>query len=284
MLEVPIVAGRHLVDTDRASGPVAVVSRALADRLGGPDAALGRAIEVLAGGPLPATSLRVVGVVENVAYDGFVEQGAESGTPQLRTDARWLQGRHDLYVPLLVAPQRIVSIGVTTAGDAATLIEPLRRVLGQVAPTSAVHWTSTMADELDLEVASPRFYALLVNAYSLGALALTATGVFAMLSHLVTRRRSEIGLRLALGGEARDVVRLIARLTAVPLGLGVIAGWALATGLAAGAANLLFGVGRFDFGSYALGTAALAVCGLVAAVLPTRRALNTDPMRTMRSE
>ena len=81
MLEVPIVAGRHLADTDRASGPVAVVSRALADRLGGPDAALGRAIEVLAGGPLPSTNLRVVGVVENVAYDGFVEQGAESGTP-----------------------------------------------------------------------------------------------------------------------------------------------------------------------------------------------------------
>jgi putative ABC transport system permease protein len=284
MLEVPLVAGRHLADTDRAAGPVAVVSRALAERMGGPEAALGRAIDVIAGGALPATSLRVVGVVDNVAYDGFVEQGAESGAPQLRTDAGWLQGRYDLYVPLVVAPPRIVSIGVTTAGDAALLIEPLRRVLGQVAPTSAVHWTSTLADELDLEVASPRFYALLVNAYSLGALALTATGVFAMLSHLVARRRSEIGLRLALGGEPRHVVRLIARLTAVPLGLGVVAGWALATGIAAGSANLLFGVGQFDLASYALGTVALVLCGTVASVVPTRRALHTDPMRTMRSE
>jgi putative ABC transport system permease protein len=284
MLDVPLIAGRHLADTDQAGGPVAVVSRALADRLGGPDAAVGRALEMLEGRTLPATSLRIVGVVENVAYDGFVEQGAESGTPQLRTDAGWLQGRHDLYVPLVVAPQRVVSIGVTTAGDAAVLIEPLRRVLGQVAPTSAVHWTSTLADELDLEVASPRFYALLVNAYSLGALALTATGVFAMLSHLVARRRREIGLRLALGGGAADVVRLIARLTAVPLGLGVAAGWVLATGLAAGAANLLFGVGGFDLGSYALGTAALVACGLGAATLPARRALGTDPMRTMRAE
>ena len=94
-----------------------------------------------------------------------------------------------------------------------------------------------MADELQLEFASTRFYALLVNAYSLGALALTATGVFAMLSHLVARRRSEIGLRLALGGEGRTWSGLIARLTAVPLGLGVAAGWALATALSAGAGD-----------------------------------------------
>ena len=92
-----------------------------------------------------------------------------------------------------------------------------------------------MADEVQLEFASSRFFALLVNAYSLGALALTATGVFAMLSHLVARRRSEIGLRLALGGEGMHVVGLIARLTAVPLGIGVVAGWAPGGGHAAAA-------------------------------------------------
>lgn len=284
MLEVPLVAGRYLRDDDDRAAAVAIVSRALADRLGGPDAAVGRALDVLPGSPLPVAPVRIVGVVENVAYDGFVEQGAESGTPQLRTDPRWLQGRYDLYAPLAAAPQRIVSIGVTTGGDPARLIDPLRQQLGRVAPTSAVHWTSTMADELALEVASSRFYSLLVSAYSLGALALTVTGVFAMLSHLVARRQSEIGLRLALGGEGRDVVRLITRLTAVPLGAGVVAGWLLATGLGAAAAGLLFGVGRFDVTSYALGTAVLVLAGLVAALVPTRRALRTDPMRTMRTE
>jgi ABC-type antimicrobial peptide transport system permease subunit len=241
-------------------------------------------VQVMDGSLVPATTARVVGIVGDVAYDGLAEQGAESGATQVRTDARWLQGRFDLYLPLTLAPQRIVSIGVSTSGDAAAIMEPLKRVLAQVTPTSAVHWNSTMADELRLEFASARFYALLVNAYSLGALALTATGVFAMLSHLVARRRSEIGLRLALGGESRHVVRLIARLTAVPLGLGVVAGWALATGIAAGTANLLFGVGQFDLASYAIGTVALTLCGVVAAVVPTRRALHTDPMRTMRSE
>jgi predicted permease len=284
MLDVPLVAGRHLQESDDRAPSVVVVSRALADRLGGPGAAVGRALDLLPGGAVPAAAVRVIGVVENVAYDGFVEQGAESGTPLLRTDARWLQGRYDVYVPLAAAPQRIVSIGVTTTGDPALLIEPLRRVLGQVAPTSAVHWTSTMADELSLEVASSRFYTVLVNAYSLGALALTATGVFAMLSHLVARRRSEIGLRLALGGEGRDVVRLIAQLTALPLGLGVVAGWVLATAFASGAASLLFGIGRFDLASYALGTGVLVLVGLIAAFVPTRRALRTDPMLTLRAE
>lgn len=284
MLEVPLVAGRHLRESDDRSARVAVVSRALADRLGGPDAAVGRALDVVSGSSVGSAPVRIIGVVENVAYDGFVEQGAESGTPQLRTDARWLQGRYDVYVPLIASPQRIVSIGVATSGDAAALIDPLRRVLGGVAPTSAVHWTSTMADELALETASSRFYSVLVNTYSLGALALTVSGVFAMLSHLVVRRRSEIGIRLALGGEGRDVVGLIARLTAVPIVIGIAAGWVLATACASGAAGLLFGVGPFDVASYALGTGVLALAGIVAAFIPTRRALRTDPMLTMRAE
>jgi putative ABC transport system permease protein len=283
-LEVPLVAGRLLAATDQGTTPVAVVSRALANRMGGPHQAVGQALQVVAGGPLPETAARVIGVVENVAYDGLAEQGAESGGTQVRTDAAWLQDRYDVYLPLALAPQRIVSIGVATSGDAAALIPPLKRVIAQVAPTSAVHWDSTMADEVRLEFASARFFALLVNAYSLGALALTATGVFAMLSHLVARRRSEIGLRLALGGEGQHVIALIARLTAIPLGVGVVAGWVLAGGIAAAATSLLFGVERFDVASYALGTTVLVVCGVLAAVVPTRRALTIDPMRTMRSE
>jgi len=284
MLEVPVVTGRLIAGTDTGAGPVAVVSRALADRMGGPDQAVGQALQLLPGGLLPATTARIVGVVENVAYDGLAEQGAESGGTQVQTDAAWLQGREDVYLPLALAPQRVVSIGVATGSDAAAMIPPLKRVIAQVAPTSAVHWDSAMADEVQLEFASARFFALLVNAYSLGALALTATGVFAMLSHLVARRRSEIGLRLALGGEGHDVVRLIARLTAVPLGLGIAAGWALATAFAAGMASLLFGVGRFDPASYALGTGVLVAAGLLAAVVPARRALRTDPLQTMRAE
>ena len=284
MLEVPLLAGRHLAATDDGAAPAAVISRALAERMGGVAAAVGQGVDVLEGSLAPAATARVVGVVDDVAYDGLAEQGAESGATQIRTDARWLRGRDDVYLPLSLAPQRVVSIGVATGGNAAAFLAPLTRALGQVAPTSAVHWNSTMADELQLEFASTRFYALLVNAYSLGALALTATGVFAMLSHLVARRRSEIGLRLALGGERMDVVRVIARLTAVPLGLGVAAGWALATALSAGAGTLLFGVGRFNLASYALSTSVLVLCGLVAAIGPTRNALRTDPMRTMRAE
>lgn len=284
MLEIPLVAGRPIAGTDTADGPVVVISRALAERMGGVDRALGQALQLLPGGLLPATTARVVGVVENVAYDGLAEQGAESGATQVQTDAAWLQRREDVYLPLAVAPQRVVSIGVATGSDAAAMIPPLKRVIAQVAPTSAVHWDSAMADEVHLEFASARFFALLVNAYSLGALALTATGVFAMLSHLVARRQNEIGLRVALGGEGHDVVRLIARLTAVPLGLGIAAGWLLASGFAAGMASLLFGVGRFDPASYALGTGVLVVAGLVAAVVPTRRALRTDPLQTMRTD
>lgn len=284
MLQVPVVAGRAIAATDGGAAAVALISRSVADRMGGPEQAVGRGLQISAGDLLPATTARVVGVVENATYDGLAEQGAESGGAALTTDPAWLRNRTDVYLPLALAPQRTISIGVATSGDAAALIPALKRVIARVSPTSAVHWDSAMADEVRLEFASARFFALLVNAYALGALALTATGVFAMLSHLVGRRQKEIGLRLALGSERHDVVRLIGRLTAVPLGLGILGGWAVAAAAASVVGRVLFGVGRFDLASYGFATAVLALAGLAAAVIPARRALRTDPLATMRVE
>ncbi|MEZ5287755.1 MAG: hypothetical protein R2712_23725 [Vicinamibacterales bacterium] len=274
-----LVAGRHLRadETVRPRWPWS--AGLLADRLGGPDVAAGRAIDLAIGSRAPSGSLRIVGVVDN-AYDGFVEQGAESGTPQLRTDARWLQGRYDLYLLLAAAPQRIVSIGVTTGGDPAALIGALRRVLSRGAhlrrPLDPRSPTSFRARD-----GEPALLWRDGQHPPVGALALTVSGVFAMLSHLVVRRRNEIG-------QARAGRREPGRGPAHrPPHRAADGGWhrrqdgCWPPPPQPARRACPFGVGPLIPPPMRAGTGILVLSGLVAAY-STRRAIRTDPMLTMK--
>ncbi len=285
MLGVPVVAGRNLRPSDGPGTQVVLVSRALADRFGGARAALDHEITIVPDRDisLPSGLFRIVGVVENVAYDGLGEQDTRR---YIRygdsTDAK--ATREDVYLSLAAFPSRVLSIGVSTRGSAAALIDPLRRSLGELAPSSAVHWTGTMNDELALEYAPSRFYAVLIAAFSTTALALTAIGLFAVLSHAVARRSHEIGLRVALGAKRSDVVRLVLANGFAPLAMGVGIGLAGSIALTRVMTGLLYGVSAFDVGAFGGATALLIGIALAASVLPARRASALDPIDALRSE
>ncbi len=284
MLGVAIVAGRNFESTDGGTGdPPVIVSRSIAERLGGVQVALGRSITLVGDDVVPAGQARVVGVAENVAYDGLGEQGTGRYIQYGDATDR-VASREDLYLPLVRISMRPVSIGVTTSGDAAALIEPLRRAISRVAPSSAVHWTGTMEEEVGREYSASRFYALLVNAFSLSALALTTVGVFAVLSHVVARRTGEIGLRRALGGTRVQIAGYIARIACTPLAVGIVCGLAGAFLMSRWVGTLLYGVGALDFTAFGSATLILLFVAAVATAIPARRAAAIDPMIALREE
>ena len=266
--------------------PVAIVSRGLADRMGGMAAAVGHAVE-FPPDPSMMSGLSgrfiVVGVAENVAWDGLAEQDTRRMI-HYGSGADPRAGRWDVYVPLSRSAQTIVSIAAATDGSPALLIEPIRRAIASVAPTSAVHWTSTMEEEVALEYAPARFYGVLVAAFSTSAMLLTGAGLFALLWNASVRRTGEMGLRFALGASRRSVAFLVVRSGARPVIVGVAAGLIGSLWVAGGVKSLLYEVSAFDPVAFASALLLLAIVSAVAAWLPARRAARVDPLVALRAE
>ncbi|MEO1086337.1 MAG: ABC transporter permease, partial [Acidobacteriota bacterium] len=172
-LEIPLIAGRFFDGNDLPDpeNRVAIASRTLAMTLGGVEQALGKELQVGRG------SYRVVGVVEDVLYGGAPEAGREP---------------HDLYLAHSQMERRLLSIAVRSGGgDPAANMSELRGRLQKLAPSSPIHWVSTMDEELQTIYADSRFYVMLVGAFAASALLLTGVGLFALLSNFVTRRTRE---------------------------------------------------------------------------------------------
>jgi predicted permease len=296
-LEIPLVAGRNVrPGDDPEAPPVALVSRSLARLFAGePEAALGSVIRLPAEAGMRLAAARVVGVVEDVLYDGVGEQGtgryihyapSADSTAALRGGAAIdpRGGRLDLYLSLAQAGEPIVSIAAVTAGDPEALLEPLRRRVAAIEPRAAVHWTGTMASALGEEVAASRFFLLVVAAFAFGALALTAVGVFALCANALARRSGEIGVRLALGASGPAITRLVLCAGLGPIAAGALAGTGAA--LAAGrlARGLLYGVSAADPVVLAAGGLLLVGVALLASLPPARRAARVDPLVALRGD
>jgi predicted permease len=284
LLGARIVSGRNIQSGDSPStAPVAVISRSLSQLFGGPEQAVGRTLTLLGDDPSePRGSVRVVGVADDIAYDGFIDEDtrrfvrADAGA-DVRTS------RRDIYLPLTQFPETVISIGAYTEGEPAAVIEPLRKAIAAVAPTSATHWISTMRDEVALEYEPTRFYTMLVLAFSASALALTSAGVFALLSHAAARRSGEIGLRLALGATRAAAARELLKGALLPLGAGVVLGGATALSIGRLMSGVLFGVGAFDGVAFASAVGVLIAMALAASALPARRAASVEPGVVLRS-
>jgi predicted permease len=273
VMDIAIRDGRAFLPTDRAdTRRVAVVSHSVARALAGGDGrdALGRTVQILRDPRQPSTAepFVVVGIAEDVRYHG--PRAARAGD-------------HDLYIPMAQAPSSILSIAVETERDARLLLPTIQRILGRLAPTSPIHWVSTMEEELGLQFGDARLYAWLTGVFGGSALLLVTIGIYGVISNAVTRRWSELGVRMAVGARPRDIVTLVLSQASRPLAIGIaigavgsLAGATLATSLVYGMAStdpLTFvGVGLMLFGT-----------GLGASVLPARRATRLDPKEVLQA-
>jgi hypothetical protein len=174
------------------------------------------------------------------------------------------------------------AIVARSGGDPRSALPAIRRVIAETDPTIAVHRVETGDQMLARAASSTRFVTLLLAAFAIGAALLAALGVYGVLSYLVTQRRREFGIRMAIGAQPSSVLRLVVRqgvgLTAVGLVLGVVGAVAATRVLA----TFLFGVARADVPTYAMIIMLVGVTGVLAALIPARRATRVDPVVALR--
>jgi predicted permease len=265
-LGVVIERGREFTAADRERAPrVAILSDALAAATWPGQDPIGKRLKF---GGLDSQNewLTVVGVAGTTRYRELV-------TPRLT-----------LYVP---AEQFMISAGnlaIRTVAAPAFVAGIVRDAVRAADPSVRVTRVAPYAEYLRVPLAWPRFNALLLGIFAVAALLLSAVGLYGVMAASVRQRRSEIGVRLALGATAVDVRRLVLGEGLRLAGAGAIAGLALAFAGTRALRGLLFDTEPLD--PLSLGTAALALVGaaLVATWLPARRAMRVDPIEVLREQ
>jgi putative ABC transport system permease protein len=172
----------------------------------------------------------------------------------------------------------------SAGANAAALAQGLRDAVRAVDPDLPVAAIATLDEMAARQIAQPRFVAVLTALFGTLALVLAAAGIYGVLAYSVAQRTAEIGVRMALGARARDVVSLVVGQAARLALAGVALGAAGALGASRGVRTLLFEVSPADPPTFAITIAALAVTAAAAAYLPARRATRIDPVVAMRNE
>ena len=271
---IELLHGRNFDTSDRgASQRVALISHSLAELVateGRAQDAVERQIRFVIDEQGNTTRPYIVaGVVKDIKWRG----------PVLHRP-----GTHDVYLYAQQVPNVIHSFAIHTEVEPTSLVNPLRKVLGQLAPTSVVHWVSTMEEELSTQYADTRFYSALFSGYSLSAVVLAILGIYGVFSHSVVRRFNEIGVRMAFGAGRRDVLLLELTRGLRLAAIGIVIGVVVAIASSRVIASLLYGVSAQDVRSYVLVAVGLTVLALLASIIPARRAMQVDPAEALRQE
>jgi putative ABC transport system permease protein len=262
-MRIPIRRGREFTPADREdAAPVAIVSESMAAQYWPGEDPVGRRLKVRDG-----AWITVVGVGGDVIHDWFNRRNVPT-----------------LYRPMVQVPSDYFGIVVRTAGDPAAAAGPVRQALLRLDPTQPVFELMTMRVQLHERTVGLQYLAAIMTVFGGLALLLAAVGLYAVIAYLVTQRRHEIGLRIALGASRRDVIRLTVgqalRLTLTGTAIGLALSAALSRLMEAG----MLGIATSD-ARIVLGFAAVLIAvALLAGYVPARRAASIDPMTALRAE
>jgi putative ABC transport system permease protein len=266
-LRIASVAGRTFSDADGdGAARVALVSRGMASRFWPKGDALGHRIKL---GAADSTEpwLTVVGVVGDVRQNWW--------NPITRSV---------IYKPFAQSPQGAMTLLLRTASNPTSYVSAVRDVVRQMDPGIALEGSNTLEEEIADSIAIVRIMGILMGIFGLVALALSSIGVYGVLSESVAQRTHEIGIRLALGANPRDLMKLILgqalKLTCIGLAIAVPCAIAINQAMA----RLIFGVITVDFVILGGFTALLLLVALGAGYLPARRAISVDPVVSLRYE
>jgi putative ABC transport system permease protein len=183
-----------------------------------------------------------------------------------------------------LTPLPSTSVVVRTTGDPMTLAPLVRAAIKDADIGVPIRSMKTLDEVVDAAVAQRRFQLIVVVLFAASALAVASLGIYGVVSFSVARRRTEMGLRLALGAQPVDLLLLVIRQGMTPVALGVLGGIALALSLSSVVRGLLFGVTPSDPGTIAIVLALLVMTALVACLIPARAAASSDPVRALRLE
>jgi predicted permease len=256
----PLQRGRLFtaLDHDKAP-PVALLNEAAARRWFPNEDPIGR--RVLSGGPR-----EVVGIVRDVLQ----RNPGQPAVPQM-------------FLPYAQRTSRSVRLIVRAQGDALALAPAIRDQIRSLDPNLPLADLVPLNDMVSRSIARPRFYTSLLTLFAAVALALSATGIFGVMSYTVAQQSKEIGIRMALGARTVDVLRNVVGQAMMLAGIGVVAGVIAALALGRLIRNQLFGVSVFDPLTITTVIVVLLGSAALASVLPARRAAAVDPMTAFRT-
>jgi putative ABC transport system permease protein len=266
-VDVPLLRGRLFTETDGPnSSRVAIVNRTMTQRFWHEEEAVGRRFKFSFQKPSDPW-ITVVGVVGDMRRDDLTREPVSQ-----------------VFLPLSQDPARGMDLVVRTSSDPLKLVSEVRSVLRSVDRTAPVFNVSTLQEQLHEQLAPRRLETLLLGLFGAVALALAAIGIYGLLHYSVAQRTHEIGVRMALGAQGHDVLRLVVGQGMVLAAIGVAAGLAGAAALTRFLSGLLYGVKPTDSLTFIAVPAILGVVALFASYLPARRAAKLDPMVALRYE
>jgi predicted permease len=262
--------GRFFADSDTASTQrVAIVNETFADRHWPGQSALGKRIDN-SGSREQRNWQTVVGVIKEIRERGIT-----------------LETKPAIYTPLRQAASNWAApsdLAIRTAVDPLSIASAVRHAVAEVDKDQPVYQMRTMNEVVDSELAGQQQQMTLLTAFALIAVLLAGTGIYGVISYLVSQRRREIGVRMALGASPSEIVALVLRRGVVLIGGGLLLGLALSALASRLIGTLLFGVKPYDPLTLFIAAAFLACAGLAACAAPARWAARLDPARVLRDE
>jgi putative ABC transport system permease protein len=267
-LEIPVRAGRALTAEDRAEGrQVVVVDEELVARYWPGEDPIGKRITFNDPGDSAIAWIEVVGVVGHTMHEGL-----DGGR------------RVQLYFPVQQSPVRFLVFAVRTEGDPLAALPAVKAAIRTVDPNLPLSNPNSLESLIEGSTGPRRFSMVLLALFSGLAALLAAIGLYGVMAYTVTQRSRELGVRLALGASARDLLGLVVgqgmRLVLLGVGIGLVAALALSRLLT----TMLFGVGSTDLLTYVGITLLLLTVTAIATWLPARRATRVDPAVVLREE
>jgi putative ABC transport system permease protein len=259
---VSLMRGRWLDDRDRQGQPrVTLINESAARRVFPGEDPIGQKINFF-GGPYT-----IVGIVGNERFMGLDQEVPPA-----------------VYPPIAQVPTTGVSLLVRGDGDPTAFTAAIRREMRALDPAIALYGIDTLTSELRRTTAQPRFSSALVGAFAAMAWLLAVIGVHGVLSYSVAQRVQEIGVRMALGAEPRDVLRLVMREGIIVAVIGLAIGVGLALASSRVLATMLYAVEPRDLTVFAGVAVSLFATALLASYLPARRATRVDPIAALRAD
>jgi putative ABC transport system permease protein len=268
-MNIPLLAGRAFTERDNASAPgVVIVNKTFANRHFPNENPIGKHIKPGVSAEGEPVWREIVGVVKDVKHRQSLSRDYEP----------------EYYVPHAQIPFNGMSLILRTTNDARSLARSIQQEVQALDRDAPVYRIKTLDQYLGVAVAQPKFNALLLSLFAGLALLLTAIGLYGVMAYAVIQRAQEIGIRIALGAQTGDVLKMVLRqglkLTTLGLAIGLAAAYALTRYMQ----SLLFGVKATDPSTFAAIALLLIAVALMACWIPAKRATKVDPMVALRCE